>query len=138
MRKQATLMILTIAAALLVAPAGALADTTVVRPDDRADRFGTAPSTVMHADDRADRFGTSPVVIHPDDRADRFGTATGSAGATNLGSSVPAEPAVIVRITDGGFDWTSALIGSVATVGLSALLAGLALSLRRRGRVASA
>ena len=87
--------------------------TVAVLPPDRVDGLGGAvqgPTIVTLAPDRQDGVGT-----------DRF--------------VQPAVPTVILRASDGGFDWTSAAIGALAGLGLSRA-AMAALSARGRRDIA--
>jgi hypothetical protein len=116
---------------LALAPA-ALASAPV--PPDRADGLGGANPTSHIASvvppDRADHLGgaiqgPSVVTLSPD-RQDGLGSAR----------FVQPQPAtVILRSTSTGFDWTSALIGAVAGLGIS-LAAMAALMMRGRRGVA--
>ena len=112
---------------LAVAPA-ALAETV---PPDRADRLGgvneyqaTSPFVVP---DHQDGWGGANQTSHisevvPPDRADALGSAN-----EHTQQYVPttlAAPTVIVR-SAGGFDWTAALAGALAAMGICALALGV-------------
>ena len=118
-------------AALTLAPA-AIAST--IQPPDRADGLGGAnpkPHAVaVLPPDRVDHLGGAiqgaTVVTLPPDRQDLVGTDR---------FVQPVVPTVILRGSDGGFDWTSAAIGALAGLGLS-LAAMAALMMRGRRDIA--
>ena len=129
-RRTGVALIATIAG-LALAPAAHAG--TIVAPD-RADGLGGANYTphrlAVTPPDRADRLGGavsgSTIVALPPDRQDGLGSARFTQSAV---------PTVIVRSANSGFDWTSALIGAVAGLGI-ALAAAAALMARGRGDVA--
>lgn len=111
-------------AALAIAPA-ALADTRNAVPD-RADGLGGAnptQHTVKTTPDRDHPYSVGTTFQGAPDRVDGLGSAR-----------VPgvSAPTVIIRSNDAGFDWTSAVIGAVAGMGLA--LIALAGTLLVRGR----
>jgi hypothetical protein len=123
---KARLSITTAVAALaLVASAAALAGSS---PDDRALARGTTWNQVQpSSDDRAVPRGTTfsepsatkTVVVSPDDRA--------------FARSTPMARPTLVRVSDGGFDWTDAGVGAASGFGIALVLVGAGLTLMRRG-----
>ncbi len=85
-----------------------------------------APAVTL-APDRADRIGVAtpiaPTVIP--DRVDKIGTDQGP---------TPPVTAVVVRTTDGGFDWIDAVIGAASATALM-LIGAAALAAHGRRRV---
>ncbi len=123
--------ITTVAALLaLVGPSAALAGSS---PDDRALPRGTSWNQIHRAggtvpDDRAVSRGTTFTgstsehrsVVSPDDRA--FARSTPSIARPTL-----------VRVADGGFDWTDAGVGAASGFGIALALLGAGLVFIRRG-----
>ena len=119
-------------ASLALAPQ-ALAST--VTPPDRADGLGGANQTSHIAPvlppDRVDALGSAAAASHtlvqlPPDRVDGLGSSR---------FTPVVAPTVIVRSASSGFDWTAAIIGAVAGLGV-ALVAMAALLTRGRRDVA--
>jgi hypothetical protein len=118
---------------LVVAPAAHAG--TIAPPPDRADGLGSSHAgshvATVAPPDRTDALGGATIASHmvvvtPPDRADGVGSSR----------FIPiAAPTVIVRNDSAGFDWTSAVIGVVAGLGL-ALVAMAALFTRGRRDVA--
>jgi hypothetical protein len=131
--RRSAIVVAALLAALATAPA-AFAKTTTAVPD-RADGLGGSHSTshiaAVTPPDRADALGGAATASHtavvtPPDRVDGIGSSR----------FIPvAAPTVIVRSSSTGFDWTSAVIGAVAGLGL-ALVAMAALFTRGRRDVA--
>ena len=85
-----------------------------------------APAVTL-APDRTDRIGvTTPIAptVIPD-RVDKIGTDQGP---------TPPVTAVVVRTTDGGFDWIDAVIGALSATALM-LIGAAALAAHGRRRV---
>jgi hypothetical protein len=125
-------------ASLALAPQ-ALAST--VTPPDRADGLGGANQTSRIAPvlppDRADRLGGA-ATVNPHGTQARYNAQRVPDRIDGIGSSrfTPvAAPTVIVRSAPSGFDWTAAVIGAVAGLGV-ALVAMAALLTRGRRDVA--
>jgi hypothetical protein len=130
-RRSATI-VAALLATLAIAPA---AHAGTITPPDRADGLGSSHAAThvvaVTPPDRTDALGgaaiaSHTVVVTPPDRADGLG---GSRFAPIV------SPTVIVRSVPAGFDWTSAVIGAVAGLGL-ALVAMAALLTRGRRDVA--
>ena len=113
-----------VAVLALVAPMTALAGGS---PDDRAVPRGTTfrQSNGTLPDDRALPRSTTltvapkNVVVSPDDRS--------------FARSVPVGRPTLVRVSNGGFDWTDAGVGAASGFGIALVLAGAGLMLMRRG-----
>jgi hypothetical protein len=126
--RRSTATLAALLASLAFAPA-ALAST--VTPPDRTDGLGGANQTshivAVLPPDRVDALGGSSAVIHttftpPPDRVDGFG----GSNYTPI-----AAPAVIVR-TSAGFDWTAAVLGAIAGLGISLIVMAAWLTRGRR------
>jgi len=125
-------LLATVLASLALAPQ-ALASTAT--PPDRSDGLGganqTSHITAVLPPDRVDALGSSASTSHsvfqaPPDRID----GVGSSRFTPV-----VAPTVIVRSVPSGFDWTAAVIGAIAGLGV-ALVAMAALLTRGRRDVA--
>lgn len=111
----------------LVVPAAALAGGS---PDDRALPRGTTWNQTQQTspDDRAVPRGTTfsgpaavkTIVVSPDDRA--FARNNPSVSSPTL-----------VRVADGGFDWTDAGVGAASGFGVALVILGAGLAFTRRG-----
>ncbi len=130
--RRSTAPLAVLLASLALAPA-ALAST--VTPPDRADGLGGATQAshvvAVAPPDRADALGGASFTLRrtvqaPPDRVDGLGSSR---------FTPVAAPTVILRSAPSGFDWTSAVIGAVAGLGL-ALVAMAALLARGRRDVA--
>jgi hypothetical protein len=130
-RRSAT-VVAALLATLAFAPA---AHAGAITPPDRADGLGSSHATshvaTVTPPDRTDALGGAAIASHsailaPPDRADGLGSSR---------FTPVAAPTVIVRSASAGFDWTSAVIGAVAGLGL-ALVAMAALFTRGRRDVA--
>jgi hypothetical protein len=125
-------LLATVLASLALAPQ-ALASTAT--PPDRSDGLGGANQashvTSVLPPDRVDALGSAASASHsvfqaPPDRVDGIGS----------GRFTPVvAPTVIVRGAPSGFDWTAAVIGAVAGLGV-ALVAMAALLARGRRDIA--
>jgi hypothetical protein len=61
--------------------------------------------------------------------------ATSSSAQTPPTHDEQSRPAVVVEVSQGGFDWGDAAIGAVAASGMAIALAGLSMVLRRESQV---
>jgi hypothetical protein len=128
--RRPTTLLAALLTTLVIAPA---AHAGPALSPDRADALGGANQTshvvAVTPPDRADGLGGASFTLRrtaPPDRVDGLG----SSRFTRV-----AAPTVILRSASSGFDWTSAVIGAVAGLGL-ALVAMAALLARGRRDVA--
>jgi hypothetical protein len=130
-RRSAT-VVAALLATLAIAPVAHAGTTT---PPDRADGLGSSHATshvaTVTPPDRTDALGGATIATHtavlaPPDRVDGLGGSR---------FTPVVAPTVIVRSAAAGFDWTAAVIGAVAGLGLS-LVAMAALFTRGRRDIA--
>jgi hypothetical protein len=130
--RRSALLATVLLASLALAPQ-ALASTAT--PPDRSDGLGGANQTSHVAGvlppDRADALGSADSASHsvfqaPPDRVDGIGSSR---------FTPVVAPTVIVRSATSGFDWTAAVIGAIAGLGV-ALVAMAALLARGRRDIA--
>ncbi len=128
--RRSTAALATLMLSLAITPT-ALAGTL---PPDRSDALGGSRQashvSTVTPPDRADGLGGAAIASHsavqtPPDRIDGFGGSNFTPVAT---------PTVIVRSAPGvGFDWTAAVLGAVAGLGVALVAMAALLSRGRRG-----